>query len=337
MAKNRFIEMDMLRGMAILAVILIHISSGETGTFYLIINQLSRFAVPIFLFLSGLGLTLSDKLNEGYFIFLKKRISKVLPLYLLWTIIYSLVTLKENISALGLVKSVILGNAFYHLYYVPLIIAFYILYPLLKRMARNKVAMIVILLVTIASQLTGWLFDISILKDTRNLLNWSIYFVLGIWFANNYEAVKQKLKSYPKITMTLLFVTVVGIVSETFLYLNSNHSLADATTSMRPTIILYTVLFISFIMIVKWSNKTVTNVINELSKLSYGIYLSHALFLSGWYEVFPKIGLHKGTVLFAVSSFFIVLLCSGIITKVVDFVMAKVNLGQVKKTTKANA
>lgn len=86
-------EMDILRGLAILSVVIIHISAqpinaGVTGpmeVFYVILNQVTRFAVPAFLLLSGMGLTISGSGEDSYFRFLKKRLSKILPLYLfLW-------------------------------------------------------------------------------------------------------------------------------------------------------------------------------------------------------------------------------------------------------------
>lgn len=90
---TRRMEMDILRGLAILSVVIIHISAqpinaGVTGpmeVFYVILNQVTRFAVPAFLLLSGMGLTISGSGEDSYFRFLKKRLSKILPLYLfLW-------------------------------------------------------------------------------------------------------------------------------------------------------------------------------------------------------------------------------------------------------------
>ncbi|NFE81275.1 acyltransferase family protein, partial [Clostridium sporogenes] len=66
--KKRIESMDILKSLSTLAVIMIHVSASAINNsqfdtniykFSLILNQLSRFSVPVFIFLSGMGLTLS--------------------------------------------------------------------------------------------------------------------------------------------------------------------------------------------------------------------------------------------------------------------------------------
>lgn len=73
MLAKRFGGPDSLRGISVIGVILIHITSfttienGEvTYALSIFINQLARFAVPAFLILSGWGLSISNKLEHGY-------------------------------------------------------------------------------------------------------------------------------------------------------------------------------------------------------------------------------------------------------------------------------
>ena len=91
--------MDIVRGLAILAVVAIHFPGGPltestmaglVSLAYMIVNVAARFAVPTFVLLSGLGLSLSDKRDEGYFDFLRRRVGKLLPAYIAWTLIYTL-------------------------------------------------------------------------------------------------------------------------------------------------------------------------------------------------------------------------------------------------------
>lgn len=341
MKGNRYKELDMLRGIAILAVILIHISGVvitssqidiETETFFIIINQLSRFAVPVFLFLSGLGLTLSQKMSEGYFVFLKKQILKILPLYLLWSVVYLIAgNLGQQISPLEAIKSITSGGSYYHLYYVPLIIIFYILYPFLRGISKNNAAIILILLITVSSQWADELFSTGLLKEQRNPLNWCIYFVVGIWFAQHLEEIKEKVKARQKLIAMLYFVATAGIVCEAFIYMKIGISLGDATTSMRPSVIIYSIIFVLFIMTLQFQNKNVTYVLNQLSKVSYGVYLSHAIILASCSVLFAKLGFRTGSVTFAIVSLVIVLSLSIIITKVVDLVLNRAYAVPLKK------
>ena len=89
--------LDFLRDLAMLAVMLIHVTStyiaAESHVTFLgmnlalFLNQASRFSVPLFLFLSGYSLGIGDK-PMTYRAFLKRRASRVLAPYLVWVLVY---------------------------------------------------------------------------------------------------------------------------------------------------------------------------------------------------------------------------------------------------------
>lgn len=333
MYKTRLYEMDMLRGIAIIGVILIHItavtfheSQGVSEAFLIAVNQISRFAVPVFLFLSGLGLAISNRSEEGYFHFLWRRISKIVPLYLIWTTVYLLFkSIFEPVSFMVILKGILTGETFYHLYYVPLIILFYILYPFVKRVATSNVAMLLILILTITSQLSSEWLGLEIANNPLNLLNWCIYFPSGIWFASHLDDIKNKLRTYSNLISVGLVLACVGIVTETFIYLNFGSNFANSSTSMRPSVILYTFIFIGFMMVREWKENMLFTNIEKLSRLSYGIYLSHALILTVWVKLVEISGVQISAILFTISSFIFVLFCSIITTKIVNFILMRIN------------
>ncbi len=82
---KRIVAMDLLRALSTIAVILIHVTGtilynsnnkSLTYNFSLILNQLSRFSVPAFIFLSGFGLTLSYKKESKYLNYISHRLKK---------------------------------------------------------------------------------------------------------------------------------------------------------------------------------------------------------------------------------------------------------------------
>src|SRR5260221_11166343 len=86
--------LDALRVISILAVVLIHTTTRHLEithydlvhtTFTLLLNQLSRFAVPLFFLISGFALEMSYKEDISYFSFLKKRLSKIFVPYIFWS------------------------------------------------------------------------------------------------------------------------------------------------------------------------------------------------------------------------------------------------------------
>ena len=88
--KNRMPELDYVRVLAMLGVVTIHV----TGAFVyqdsahtlagmnlaFLLNQIVRFAVPMFMILSGLSLGFGERRSPG--IFWKTRFFKLLPPYL---------------------------------------------------------------------------------------------------------------------------------------------------------------------------------------------------------------------------------------------------------------
>lgn len=323
--KQRLVELDILRGLAIIGVILIHISSpisNNIGDIFsaeaisIGLDQISRFAVPVFLFLSGFGLTVSNKAEQKYLTFLRLRISKIITLYLIWSMVYFLL-LKQTLNPLLFVKDFLTGGAFYHLYYVPLIVLFYILYPLLLKIGRSNVGLMLVLMISILSQIGDLFVNASYLNSTLNFLNWIFYFVLGIWMANNFSDKLKKISSKKSLIVVAFAMVVIGIYAETYFTINELGK-ALATTTMRPSIIVYSVLFILVVFSFKWENKLVNKTLIMLSDKSYGIYLSHALVLSAYATLYTKLGLNLESLTFLISAFLIVTVTSIVITMLLD-------------------
>jgi len=129
--KERIDETNIIRGIACLAVVLVHITAGPVGTLnagsvhsiiFTLLNRGAKFTTPTFLFLSGLTLFYSyEERDFKYVKFLKKRFSTTLIPYLIWSIIYFLYFYFQGIYSLSprfLIENILLANMSYHLYFV---------------------------------------------------------------------------------------------------------------------------------------------------------------------------------------------------------------------------
>ncbi|MCD1261000.1 acyltransferase [Paenibacillus athensensis] len=147
-ARVRLTEINIVRAIAILAVIMIHATSegtyvpvagSSTQRMFFSLNMFGSFAVPVFIFVSGL--VLFYRYDAGWRArdtveFYKKRIISVVYPYVLFSLFYDLFyqylnTRTLSFSLVGFLKLLPLGDAGYHLYFMIIIMQFYVLFPLL--------------------------------------------------------------------------------------------------------------------------------------------------------------------------------------------------------------
>lgn len=322
---TRYEKFDLLRGFAITAVVLIHITAPlatDGDIFSIIVNQVSRFAVPVFFFLSGWGLTMAESFekSEDYWDFLKARFLSIFPQYVIWNFIYlaySDVWSVENFSEL--LKAFLLGTIYNHLYFVPVILILYVFYPLLLKIS-NKTGVLISLFITIISQLS----DIWIVHEyfymNRNLFNWIFYFIFGIWFSKNFEDKVQRLQKYKlpiwiglALSMTLVVLTPF-LVGEIF-----DFNLVLAST--RPTVIYYSTMLVLFMIVTPFNHQKFNELFLTLSKYSFYIYLSHYIFVSLWRDFYLKLGWDWNSILYVLVTLILIMSISmvvGLLTRRIE-------------------
>lgn len=233
-------ELDIFRAVAILAVIMIHITANPIVQLpvhsffypiYLSANVLSRFTVPSFIFLSGLVLfyryASTWTMNQSWN-FYKKRFVFLLVPYFFWTVFYyaaRLIYSGQPLSALNLktlAYFLLLGKAYSHLYFIVIIIQFYLLMPLFLQLSRRlwrRQWMLVIV---------GLLLQWGFYWVNREWLHWdllksrlfftySAYFLIGAWIGMNYSAAAVWARRY---WMGIMLVTLTtGFLHVLFFYL----------------------------------------------------------------------------------------------------------------------
>jgi len=310
MTTKRMKELDFLRVIGALAVIGIHVTSGYIKSLQIayVGNQLTRFAVPMFIILSGFALYYSEigKKDERYFPFLKKRLSKVMIPYILWTIIYMLYSYRHNLSAIlesdfynVLIKNLLKGTTTAHLYFVVIIFQLYLIYPIIKKWMvgkSDKILLGVSFLITLYFQ-TGiyvrrWDFTIIPTQFMRNYYllfpTWIFFFVFGMYFAKNHKKWREKLSD------KLLIISIVWIMSFILLYWESKWANSFGS-SMRPTVTLYAITSLLFFYVIGIKLNKVEGYFDKFIKFfasqSFVVYLSHILIMYRLNVIPSKIGL----------------------------------------------
>jgi surface polysaccharide O-acyltransferase-like enzyme len=295
---QRLREFDFIRVTAAISVIAIHITAPYSqnsilGHFW---NQLMRYAVPMFIIISGLLLYYSSSMKAfSYTQFLSKRFKKILFPYILWTIIYFifknrsvlLALLKRwDEHALILSKNLLLGTGYPHLYFVIIILQLYLLFPIIKTLLEKYryLTLILSLLTTVFFQTAIYLNLLGMVKLPKIFIpyyiffpTWIFYFIFGMYFASNIDNWKKhlcsrKLSIAISWALSFILLTIDNKFTNTF------------SSSLKPSVMLYcfTSFFLFYILFSqeKLLYSKLWSIIDWISSQSFLIYLSHLLVLN---------------------------------------------------------
>lgn len=287
-------ELDLLRGASALAVIVLHASGdvlneeaalGQASWTFLVPNVTARFAVPVFMILSGMGLTLSVRADENYPSFVWRRLSKIVPAYVAWTLIYTWAfPHHESVSARTFVSDLITGGASRHLYFVPAVVRLYLLHPVVSYIARTPWG-------TAACCALSWSMiwlspplahtPFGALLDDVLPLRWMGYFALGIWLANARSANQpvralaraQALAPVAAIAALGCMITVVRRI------VGHGADIEVALGAAEPLVFPYSVAVLLWSTTLHFDAGRIVRFVLFVSKHSYAVYLSHDLML----------------------------------------------------------
>jgi peptidoglycan/LPS O-acetylase OafA/YrhL len=307
-------EMDYLRGFAIAAVIIIHVTAYFTYvksmnllvTATILLDIFAHFAVPLFIFISGFVLSLKyKKLSfQALPAFYLKRAKSILPQYLLFTIIY---TLYFNGGYTGVTLSTILHNfvwagAAYHLWYYAVIVQVYFFYPAVLWIynwfdSKNKSGLLVI--ASLCVQIAWNIYYIISPTPITIALSQVFYLVLGIYVCRTYGTVHNWARSLPYSNRIMAAGNVIflGAISAFWFGGLAKYHLFYSVNPryfIGPAVLEPAQYFLSFVILVRLAVRLVSrdtwfsNLVKRVGKYSFGIYLVHVLVLklvvSGLFE-----------------------------------------------------
>ena len=237
-----------------------------------------NFAVATFVFLSGY-LTKAD--NDNWLAFYRRRITRVLVPYFIWTVIYSIQDIQsEGLSVL--VKNLLCANATTTLYYIFVYIQFVLLTPLLGKLAKSRfrhLGWIIAPLSVVLFKYIPAFGDIHLGKHVELLwsdacLGWFTFYYLGLILGNKILSPKFNL-------INLVFIYCVSLLlqmGEGYLWFTVDP--AGCGSQLKLTSILSSSIFMLIIYSVLSSNHgTKCRLLSTIGDYSFGIYLVHMMIL----------------------------------------------------------
>jgi peptidoglycan/LPS O-acetylase OafA/YrhL len=225
----RFHELDYLRGFAIVAVLLNHVSTlylTEESQSVIVVNltlkTLSGLGVLTFFFISGMVLSHRYYPSVPLAGFYKKRLRTIIPPYLtvstIFIVYWSIVSTAPSVSTI--IFYYLTGSTITALWFIVVILQFYLLYPFfialyayIERRGLDLWFVIVCLII----QLTWNIVSVYILYGSNELvilldrvfLSYLWFFVLGVYVARNY----RRFQSFVK---TVSWAPLIGALIATF-------------------------------------------------------------------------------------------------------------------------
>lgn len=158
---------SILRILAILAVIYVHVSTWMTNSTTPLtfnwwvgnwIHAVTLWSIPVFVMVSG-ALLLDDSRNETPIRFYKKRARRIGVPLVFWTFFYLVVRKvvgHEELTAGYVIKLILTANPYYHLWFLYMITGLYLVTPLLRTYikhssSKERIFLIVIILILASS------------------------------------------------------------------------------------------------------------------------------------------------------------------------------------------
>ncbi|MGR3775983.1 acyltransferase [Bacillus paramycoides] len=290
--------------------------------------NLAKFSAPAFIFIVGFHLIRQYTKQLVYTEYIYEKATHLLIPYFFWSILY-LLTTNEIVTMQSGIKSLLLGTAAPHLWYVIMMFQIHLLFPLLctlfywfqKRTENKKDIYKYMTIFACLYFLLMWysshyifngekLTNSTILHYTdRSFFFYSFYFVMG-----GIAAVALKtwrlfvMKHIPLVTI-LFFVLFLFINYELFSFHGANSIHLTVSTYLKPSMFLYIVceiiiLYVLSITIVQ-RRDFLYKALRFIGNYTYGAYLAHFFFLQLCTKFLSLFALQENTILYSLLLFIV--------------------------------
>ncbi|UAL51543.1 acyltransferase [Metabacillus dongyingensis] len=330
-SRNYIFEIHFLRAFACIAVVGVHVTATHYYAneqtwhwFTYFLNQLGRFGTTTFAVISGFLLFYQVK-RKGFEMgsFLKSRFSKILMPFLIWSLVYRVLTYHYDNQAAGdlweELKKILMGESFYHLYFVAIVVQFYFIFPFIQKLFRTKTLMLVFAFIALIISYKFFGFNPGIEGDLGEFLAsktfmpiWVFYFAFGGVLAYFWEEIVRFATKRPWQMLALALIISAGAVVE--------YKVTGQVSNRRLTnLINLPLLCIATIgiypLLSKW--RVINKSLKLIGQYSMGIYLIHPMILYLFANHMPK---HYWTVANVPLMFAAVMLIAVLFIRILQFI-----------------
>lgn len=304
-------RIQIVRAIAIIMVVLTHTILWNPYELYF--RPFINPAVAVFIFLSGLLTKLN--IEKGDIIgFYKRRLVRVLIPYILWSMVYVVITGDYK----NFVFNLLIGNCCSTYYYIIVYIQLVIITPLAIRILNSKAWLIGFFITPLAIVIEYILafngFNLIYPFNINNLFVWFVFYYLGLCLG--YE--KIKINKNHKSLIVLILVLVIGVLielAEALLWdYSGRRDIATSQVKISTMCVSIIVCVISYCYIMFKGdlikkNTFIERVFVQVGNCSFGIYLIHQLIILLWNKYIPDIKVDN-SFWFVAQAIIVVVICT---------------------------
>lgn len=300
---GRLAEPDMLRSLAFLGVVAQHILGAwarrpnlgpRSMALIALCFELVRFAVPMFVFLFGLMLSRKAFSKYNTSDYYRRRAWQLVVPYVLWSAWY-VCSAEEGMGVEALPGLLLRGGAEYHLWYVPMILQFVILAPLLLKLIRRIrtsrhpaagwltwMAAGIVWLIFLAkagamreSAAAAFIFR----HQTQIFLSWMLYFTAGAWAGSAYKRFCAFAKKAFLLCLIISVAAIAWVMREDLRFIQENNAVSFNQTGLQrlpyALAVLAMILCLQGVAMVLGKSRLLRAAASWISAHSYRAYLCH--------------------------------------------------------------
>ena len=316
MCKYRNINLDLLKVLACVGVVLLHTTMGgfkETGSWNLLtyLYYLGTYSIPLFFMVNGYLLLGKREITYSYIL---QKVKWILITVSSWTFIVWLFKrdFTENLIK-KIVGSLIQKGYFFQFWFFGAVILIYICLPILKKFLNSKRSYLYILSVLLVIGLIFELANIVLqmpiqtyVIQTFRLWTWFFYYVLGGYIAQfTMKELKSRFKNWMKIVSILLFLISPLILF--FIAKTAYHNLF-AEYFYDTLFVKVSTLGIFLTILTLTLNENRNEWIVFISNQTMGVFIIHTYIMKLWERIFGFnfVGAYLLFALFTLSVSFII-------------------------------
>lgn len=301
--------LDIARIVAVLAVVMIHCSASfvinykpHTSEFVCgnLFDSIARIGVPLFIMISG-SLFLDERKEITLKYVMTKKVKNLAVITIIWATIYSVVyevifpfLTSKSINGKSIFDGIVNGH--YHMWYLYMIIGLYIITPFLKTFVcrKNKGMVLFFIIISFVSQFFTPVINASceLGLNLSSINIWIDKFHLGFFggYITYYLVGWYITHMGIKRGWSTCIIYSLGAVALAFiiLFVHYTGDYTNAYENIGAPVFVYSVaLFLAINNIkINFKEKAI-QIIEKLSKLTFGVYIIHVMVLSMFTKLLP--------------------------------------------------